>query len=1134
MKIKRWGEIVIQFVKATVVVLVGLSLYPNLYAADNDKPIMTLDEVKQLIEETGANWLNPNNVYDAVNGVESKDPLPSQGTYQQKQILNYRYGTADFQKYLQRAYQFADEVGQDIAGQRIAAEVLEDHLVRYLEGFPNRTGEPVYLNLVGFPGVGKSAMLTVLENLGIKTVRLEAQKYISEGNLGEDLGEVRTAVREGVPVILVIDEIDKVSEIQAKGDTDVELTRRFIGALNQILAEGIAKNYGTTFSVSNVFVLTTMNFAPNEIEDFSQEVLGERKEFFDFTMEDFKKFDEWIRDQASATYKILAKLFRDNTVTRIAPNTIVMEHFSQEVYRTISKIVINRAIRDMTSEQNEGKQIAVTADDSFVEFIRNKTSFSPSGAREVVFRGKAMTEQLISFGIRFDNGQRNLARPRLLHLESHDEDTATVVVTPLIKRKGGYSEGKPSKFTVSYDQRVKMFLPPPGLAKKKPKLPAKKVQPHERPVTKKEIRAARFPIKDSSLSAAAAAINQELFGQKDAIKESLDEVGRFLSQLNGEPPKVPFYKVISGFPGIGKSDLVELIGRELDLPIIKINLQTMESGDDAVKIFYDTLATQIRKVEVEDATRPYIILLEELDKISEFDSNGDPVPRPVVAVIKELLNSGKTSIRLGADGGYTREIDIRRAFTFVTMNFDVDRFGFSADPRITTVEDVHEAWLKLSRHKTNVKKLLGSMFRPEMVNRILARFTVMRPLSAYAYRQIVKKQIRQTVERRLTGQDGRNVSAVSVETTARYRKYLYDENVIPSEGARYTAIASSDQVAADLNFAMRNLPKDSKYETNPVTVTLDYRPNPPRVVIHINRSDIEDEPVEIGSREVVLAHPSLKAKGKVSQFRMHVTAHEVGHAMALMFMGGRFESIVVAPPSEDVGGFVKFKGKAMMGHEMVARLYAGLGSRAMERVIWSKEPLNPDSVLSISKGPSQDISGVSAELYNLLFELGFYPGGGTHSRTVPYANYEAIPAQQVTALGLILRDMENFLVEEFLRAHTQEWYVEKIGAMAKKGYLSEQGFYKLVGYTHPGPGKESFGGNNRLEEIFKNAVEGSSSQAKKAAKTSAGPRTVEENVEVYMDFFLKSVKNRLPTAKPVKSGSKGCGGKLASVTGWSA
>lgn len=277
--------------------------------------------------------------------------------------------------------------------------------------------------------------------------------------------------------------------------------------------------------------------------------------------------------------------------------------------------------------------------------------------------------------------------------------------------------------------------------------------------------------------------------------------------------------VLAGFPGIGKSELVKITGLQTRLPIVRVNLQQFSSNEaSAVEKF--TMAQYEATSRLNG--RKYILLVEELDKIFELDpKTGAIVNRPVMSLIKDLMNDGPIK-SIDSRRSMTM-VDVRGAFIVVTMNFAIDRFKFEADPRLTTLEDVMAAYKKLSTRLADLKELLGSMFLPETVNRLIAKVKIMKPLTKEDYQTLIAMEIEATVGSRLF-KGGKNLGQIWIEISPQYKRYLYSETVIPSEGARNTVKAVRAIVSADLESALCSIPKSSPLAGQPITLSLDYMP----------------------------------------------------------------------------------------------------------------------------------------------------------------------------------------------------------------------------------------------------------------------------------------------------------------------
>ncbi len=1069
---------------------------------------------------------------DLTSSEERADPaLPMNSSaagartfYRKRDISAARFGEAERQALIKKARTLKEMVDQKIIGQDRATTMIQDRLVQYFEGFGTRAKDPIAAHLIGLPGIGKTAMLDAIAKLGFNVERIDVQKYVKGGNnsgnsdYARDLSNIAERNKDK-PYILLVDELDKLPEI-VNGQ---EETIPFIGALNQILTDGfisVSSSLSLRPDFSNAMIVTTMNFNPKEIESFSAEALATAKKYYDFTIDDFAAFDSWIQKDSSARYKLLMDLFRSNTVSRLAPNMVIMKPLLADDYVKIVKLTVDSSIAAATQGSSAKKRVAVVYTQAFLDFLYRQTVFAPSGARETIAKANALTEQLITFGVKATvKGDESLDRPRLISLDFNSATgLAEVRVTPQVSRWGRL-EGKPSfKIDVAYDPSARLFTQPIDIAMNPP---AEKRQAAVREkLLKKEIFAARFPKNRKLTLGLSDKINESLIGQEDQSKLVEKEFNSYLNRPGPVANQPPFL-VFAGFPGIGKSELANLTAKHLDLPLVRVNMQAYSSdSQQTVSQFGRSLSNAITQARQNAKNGKFIILFEELDKVFEIDAEGKLVNRPIMAIIKDLLQDGVVSIP--SDQPFSSNdnvVDVRGAYNIITMNFAGDRFRFEADPRLTTIEDTRRAAQTLAMRPAALKKTLGSMFLPETVSRLMPRFHIMMPLNESNYKKLINIQAARVVQSRLTDpKTGRNKSLLTVEMTSAYRKYLFGETVIPSEGARNTVVAAQNRISSHLEEALSKIPKSSGIATQPASILLDFRPAKSLVVASlIPHQGSKAMPRTLYKREVALSFPPLAIKGRMPVGRVKTAAHEFGHAYTAVSLGLRFEYATAVPPKPGVGGYVKYNTSgAQTARTMIARLYSALGSRAMERIFMSKDPLSPLSVLDITPGPSGDILSATQTLWNILFELGFDPGGGTLDRLgingpSRYAAFADIPPETVDKLGKILRRMENALVANLLNAHDQSWYQDKIGKFARDGGLTESQFYDLIGYPYPGHNAVFLGEKSRIAEIFADQVEKPLPEVAKAAAFKQGRlrATALQNMDSAIAEFSAIVKTEL-------------------------
>lgn len=1083
------------------------------------------------------------------------DPSQNEAPYKKQDILNARFGKKIRQELLKKAYQLQDSISRSVVGQDSVAKILQDRLVQYLEGLGSRDKDPIALHLIGLPGIGKSAIVEELRKLDIRIIKVDAQTYSgqqTDDHLHGLLSNLRNALsqqsRSGAPLILLIEELDKAAEITGESGQKNPTSNPLIGLVNQMLTDGKIEYENSNrgfLDVSNVMIITTMNFSPHEIETFSSEVLGGQKNFYDFTINDLNRFDQWIRSIPSARSKVLSRLFRPNTVSRLVPNTVILKPLSEENYRQIIRNNIDQSIEKLQVGKNSSKRITVRYTDQYVDFLLKNVVFPPSGARETVIKVNELSEQLIHFGTKMRGKEDvSLVQPRLITLDyDASSNQLKISVTTRVLHSGKTVDGEHFSFAVDYDLDSRSLSRPQGLvtdpSKIKTGIPVAEKKPKH--ITKKQILSVRFPTEQKKMKGLAAKIDEELIGQTDYTHLIERELTAFAGR-SGPVKKAPPFLVLAGFPGIGKSELVRLSGIHADLPIARVNMQGFTGSDSStLSAFITALDEAIYQSVGSSPDAKFILLLEELDKVFEINPNtGEYVDRPVMNFIKDLLNDGYIDYqyRTSADrDGILVKIDIRNAYNIITMNFGVDRFGFEADPRLTTIEDVLEGWRAISSRPADLKNLLSSMFLPETVSRLMPHFKIMKPLEEQDYARIIEIQAQKVIHDRLYNEEGQNRGLISLYLTAAYGNYLFQESVIPSEGARNTALVSRQRISLDLEEALKNIPRRSKLATSPLMIILDFDPESSEIVAiaapnHL-LEDAQGKEIEgqiIYQREVELTFPPLEIQGKIPRERLETSIHEFGHAFIGVRLGKRFEYTTVVSPKSGVGGYVRFtlpSHSGDTGNTLLADICAGLGSRAMERIFLSEHPLDHTSVLDIGTGAVGDIQNVTESLWNFIFEYGFDPEGGTIERSgivnqMKYAHFSDLEPKDVNALGLILRDIEDYLVTDLLKAHSRQWYADRIKKLAMAGEASERDFYRMINYPYPGENEIDLSDTLILKNSFGDSLEDLPEKVKKVmqSRQSRTRTTAAENFKKVREFIIERIHERLHSSSTAEMNSR--------------
>ena len=121
-------------------------------------------------------------------------------------------------------------------------------------------------------------------------------------------------------------------------------------------------------------------------------------------------------------------------------------------------------------------------------------------------------------------------RPRRVHL-SVKSNKASIEVTPQKWVKGQLIDEKSFVISSDYDTVSKVFQAPDNLVSVKPKYKKKDNRASEKPITKKEVRAVRFPKVAKIDKSVEVELNRGLIGQELAIKTILNDMQSYLGRV---------------------------------------------------------------------------------------------------------------------------------------------------------------------------------------------------------------------------------------------------------------------------------------------------------------------------------------------------------------------------------------------------------------------------------------------------------------------------------------------------------------------------------------------------------------------------------------------------------------------------
>jgi len=521
-----------------------------------------------------------------------------------------------------------------------------------------------------------------------------------------------------------------------------------------------------------------------------------------------------------------------------------------------------------------------------------------------------------------------------------------------------------------------------------------------------------------------------------------------------------------GFSGVGKTFMVEEIAKAADLPLIKIDCARFasdKSDGNAATNFISELESRLFKTRYENPDKKIIILFDELDKIWEIQGL-NVVDRPVLSIINTLLDQGEYR-----KNSYTH-INIRDAYVISALNFPLGMFNMEPDPRITSPENMMDTWRQINASISTKLAIMSQMFKPHTVNRLAAREPLIaKPLVKAHYQKLIKFGINVALKELYGGPEA---SKIKIDTTDGYLEYLYQESVIPTEGGRKTKSRVVELISKHVTGAINSLPR--RYRGLPVTLTLDASIswNLDHKKYLWNLHAILSKAVVNKKSKVVNIDLFKSRSGKAGRLETptfppleipisesipvkiwEVSAHEYGHALTALRFGLPIEKIIVHPLLPGAGGFVQYKGQdnLLKMKDLWSRILTALGSRAMERIMFSVNPLSRvESSLSLTTGSSADLESAAQIMTVMMSILG---GLGTTK-----SDYGSFQRGSQDALGklapqftedmmirakVILSLAEQYLVRVFHESEDIEKMKSNVEKLARKGYMTPEEFLEL-------------------------------------------------------------------------------------------
>lgn len=1070
-----------------------------------------------------------------------------------------------------------ESLPNNVFGQERAIRIVVDTAMTYLQSPIKTEGAPFAKHLVSSYGTGKGIIVGSLSPF-IPVVTVNAEIYSDPKSITELVAFLSQNVElnSKKPVILLINEVDKaILKAARTGEASP-----IMGFLNSVTDNGKASSGGqfsrAEVDLSHVLLVTTQNFPPSVIEAFMKSDKKPDKAYLEWGFEEYNAFHEWLRSKGNPGNFVMGELYgpdRGDLTSRVSGNVLVLDPWTEKGFRDLiekriadrvafytgvsSKIEAGKLPIDiptffigedprkaggvLVAEKSNKRRLTVTYEThSLVEFFLKHTVDPPNGARPTEAAVEQLISQLISFGERLtfpELPQQGLDRPRKIHITVQG-DTVSLTVTPrkLISEKGNrtLADMESRSMEIEFDVLDRIFHTPKELY-------STQIQtvPVSDRLTPTMIKEARYPKLMKKLDGLPEKIGEKVFGQEELIADLMEDVTRYLRQQGGAE-REPITRILAGFTGVGKSRVLEVLADALGIPFKSVNLQAFTSqNEDAAKNLLDTLESEVRKLRSAAQAAghgKFILVVEEMDKAPERDISGMELDRPVLTIIKDILDKGRAEMSIKGDFGMSvsREIDVRDGLIFGTMNFPRANFDITADPRITTIADMMGIYYELKRSHAGLFSLLRKSFLDDTVGRYLTKMLVVPPPTAEAYEKIILEQVDKIKREAFRDASGKNILQIELSLEPGYLRYLFAETVIPALGGRYTAENSRKLIMRDINNVIDGI-RQGKLHSAPLSISLDFEPRERSVIGKIKaQSPIAEVRSEVVSHQVNLRFPDLTSyDGKVGKNIMLTSVRKLGQALTAARLGLRIQTISVHSPQPGVDGFVKLQTR---GHEAgrfyLARIFHLLGGRAMDRVINSSTPLEARSVIDTHAFDGQsDIKAATKALFTFGYKQGFIPElgnfdrqGGKVEKCCKYIDVIDLQADEIEKLTRVLTAMEQFLVEDLVRGENPRIpYTEFAKEIALRGSLGERSFYEMIQKTPPFPDASFLGRSSKVESQFADVIYPTEHAETRKARIgnifSMTGETAEQRMDRYVEAFAKitaSVYGSPENAKPLE------------------
>ncbi len=290
---------------------------------------------------------------------------------------------------------------------------------------------------------------------------------------------------------------------------------------------------------------------------------------------------------------------------------------------------------------------------------------------------------------------------------------------------------------------------------------------------------------------------------------------------------------------------------------------------------------------------------------------------PVIEIMKWPKEKIRTMVAVYASSHRSDTIDYTKCLIFIGGNLDeAFQMSNSVADCDTSADVFYEHTKKIS--SIEIKKALGTRFRPEQIARLGNNHVIYPSLNSAAYMAIIKRSCAQYIE------DARKVCQIDFKVNDSVYQEIYDNSVYPAQGTRpvFTSIHKlfgsplSDAILWGLRLGVDEVSIDLDAAASSLIFT-----SPPdhRKVVHID--------FDIRARR----------QDRSADFEALIAVHEAGHALVFADLFKRTPLEISINPASFKGGYNLFDPTASSKTDLLHSITTLMGGLVAEEMVFGPE-----------------------------------------------------------------------------------------------------------------------------------------------------------------------------------------------------